>query len=177
MTGISDIFKVPPRAAVHLSSWVLLALQRVLPSPMARILAPLKRFVVISSSARVRCPQPSLPNPRPTLELRREAHAGASSPPSAPPVDLAKPSSAIPLRWGLLLPITSRGMEGEACWQGLEAMASSLLATISADKCAHTQVHVGIDMKDPVYDTPDARQRIEALFAGLGAVAFYALPP
>lgn len=223
MTGISDIFKAPPRVAVHFVGKVLLLLLHLSPPSLARILAPLKAFVLASSPSR-RCPQPALPDPRPTLKLQRDtaaAHSGVWMLRGAAGILLGATSTltraALRLtgspflmvlnvvlhflpsvltrtfeaflpglkpgsepcsgqRWAVLLPITSRGMDFDACWQGLEAMASSLLKTIPEGKRALTHVHVGIDMKDAVYDTPAARQRIDVMFGGL-RVVYQMQPP
>lgn len=176
MTGISDIFRAPPRIAIHASVALFLALLCVLPSPLARLLAPLERFVARVTSKR-RCPQPALPDPRPTLALARATMAGACEVDKAGADSLAAERiEDRALRWAVLLPITSRGSDGATCWPALRTMASTLISTIPPTKRALTRVHVAIDMKDVVNDTDEARVRIAALFAGL-PVAFHVLPP
>lgn len=98
-------------------------------------------------------------------------------PPPTPP--LPHPHPPTPLRWALLLPITSRGITSpETFWADLADSARNLLATISPSHNAATTIHIAIDMKDPLLDTPTARSHVCSLFSSTsGRVVLHRLPP
>ena len=52
-----------------------------------------------------------------------------------------------PQRWGLLMPITSRGSDD--IWSQLETTLDQLVESVPASHRLHTHVHVGIDGQDP----------------------------
>jgi hypothetical protein len=100
MTGINDIFRAPPRFAVHATAAIFHLLLPLLPSPLAWIVAPLGRFIT-SFRDRRRCPQPALPDLRATLALMHGSDVRATPAPAAAP---ELPGG--PMRWAVLLPIT-----------------------------------------------------------------------
>ena len=86
-------------------------------------------------------------------------------------------ASTKPLRWGLLLPITSRGSGATDCWCRLEVVASHLVESVPPTQRNHTCVHVAIDRDDPVYDVPEAHVELRKCFAGLTVQVEDSLPP
>eukprot|EP00955_Chlamydomonas_euryale_P085735 364152-Chlamydomonas_euryale.AAC.8 len=73
-------------------------------------------------------------------------------------------------RWGLLLPICFRaGLDGEpedpeTCWQRLRGCVDSIERTTSREERAQLRVHVGIDQHDVLFDSSEARERLQQIF-------------
>mmetsp|Transcript_9930 Transcript_9930/g.23952 ORF Transcript_9930/g.23952 Transcript_9930/m.23952 type:complete len:1010 (-) Transcript_9930:296-3325(-) len=82
-------------------------------------------------------------------------------------------------RWGLLLPISSRGALEEECWTALKAFSDSLLASTSTEDRSEISVFVGIDEGDVVYDNRVADERLRGLFAAsnLAGLHFFRFTP
>lgn len=83
------------------------------------------------------------------------------------------------LRWGLLLPITSRRNaddngdgSSEQIWSSLEKTLCRLVESIPSDHRSRTRVYVGIDLNDPLYDNEEAKMRIRSMLSELDAVDF-----
>ena len=160
MTGITDICITSRRLKRHIYAFL-------------RLYVFVRRVEVPAEE----CPQPTLPDPRPTLRLAAKKTNRVADAAEKEPPDAAESAPAIangPLTWALLLPITSRGQpSASAFWLQFEAVAKRLAATTDAT-C--TQVLVGIDQNDPVLDTDASRIQITALLAPL-QLTFRLLPP
>jgi hypothetical protein len=70
-------------------------------------------------------------------------------------------------RWGLLLPISSRGLTKSKCDSMLKQFKTSLFeSTTAADRDLIT-IYMGIDKGDLVYDAPDSTKMLAELFKGV----------
>ena len=197
MTGVADLVRTTLKAAWHttaaagalaaLDAWLYLLLPRgaaawAVPRLLPGWHADLRR----SAMAHGQCPRPRLPDPRPTLALLERRGAGGGSTDGADGAAVEGGASvAVPRRWGILLPVTSRGAAdadaeagaevedapapgfGEAAFTRLERNAALLVESVPPERRSTTTVYVAVDLHDPVYDSDDARRRLEALFAPL----------
>lgn len=178
MTGIADVMKKTRKEAWYAVALfgALLALDTILflllPARFARYLVP-RLFPGLHASLRESsyrvpfCPRPRLPNQKATLALLGAAHAPSSH--------VATSAPARALRWGILLPLTSRiALSGdeEDVWVRLERNAQRLVRSIPPHRRANTTVHVAIDRRDPAFDNDVARGRIGAFLVELESVDF-----
>lgn len=187
MTGIADVVHRINRSAWHTAVTMgLLAvldtlIYLLLPERAAlwlipRVFAGRHAYLKEASLLHPNCPRPRMPDQRKTLALLNGG--------SLPKEDRISISSRRPrgLKWGIILPLTSRAIVGEeegvGVWARLEANARLLAKSVDSERRSNTKVYVGIDMRDPVFDNDDARARIRGMYIGLGGVDFVpSLPP
>jgi hypothetical protein len=163
MTGISDVFKSAQNVLQHANLWLVCALN-LLPervAEQARLLFP--NALVITQS--ITCPQPIIPDPRPTMRLSQ----GGKIKPATTPIAYQKEDKTLSTHWSLLLPMTSRGQEEEVFWIRLENTVKKLGLSVHVHdmvnhKCK-TELRIAVDVRDPVLDNEPARQRISAMVA------------
>jgi LPS sulfotransferase NodH len=188
MTGIADIISTVNREAWHAVARMgllatldavlfLLLPKRVALSLIPRLFPKWHCELKEGSMVHKQCPRTRLPDQRPTLQLPDTAvddHCGLPS---------VRPGRS--MKWGILLPLTSRPAltengecEDEGVWPRLERNALRLVESIPISRRADTAVHIAIDLRDPVLDNDEARARLRALMSLLGEVDFApSLPP
>jgi hypothetical protein len=80
-------------------------------------------------------------------------------------------------KWGILLPICSRGKHAEECWEDLEQILASLQDTATREELLMLSLHIGIDREDVVYDNLAAKARLKKTFSALGSVHVHEFLP
>lgn len=210
MTGVADVVRTTRRAVWHAAAAMgaLAALDALLyallPRPLSRWLLPklfpewhanLRRAAMVHQH----CPRPAVPDVRRTLALqggggcdgaeRYSDYALAGTPRPARAKEASDACTTVadgsgapraPLRWGVLVPVTSRSAQAadaagaadpsEEAFALLEANARRLVASVPPGRRAGTSVHLAIDAHDPVYDCVEGHARLKALFGELGTV-------
>lgn len=207
MTGAADVYKAVAVTAATAVQLLDAALYTLLPG---RVAAVVERHLLPYWHAELRaggqrCPGLRMPDPRPTLRvtglgeegdgtaaatfkddhLDSAAAEGVLSTEAAPAassggVDSGPPPVAGGVRWGLLLPLTSRPRavnadsgaatdddEGDV-WARLEATAAALVASVPLHRRTATRVYIAVDARDPAFDCASGRARLQVLFGELG---------
>jgi len=160
MTGVADLAR-----NAKVVRWVV---QRALLTVVARFPAPLQRAVAeFLMTQNPDCEDEKIPVPRLLDPRPRSPPSGNVSPVRWG--EKAGTAPVAPLRWGLLLPICSRGDAPEACWDRLHAFSDSLVRTTSEEDRSMMTIHVGIDDGDEVFDCDEAKARIARLFGEFAA--------
>jgi hypothetical protein len=80
-------------------------------------------------------------------------------------------------QWGILLPTCSRGKDASTCFQDLGKVAASLERTTEAHERKLLSLHIGIDMYDEVYDSPESIMRLKETFSSFGSIRIHKLQP
>ena len=171
MTGISDVFKSAQNVLVHANLWLLCAVN-LLPERIAKQARLLFPNALVITTERIVCPQPMIPDPRPTMRLLAQVEDDTT------PTNTTAGNNATALptttRWSLLLPMTSRGQEETVFWNRLEntimKLGQSVNSTINGmteevTTTRRTELRIVVDVRDPVLDNDVARQRISAMIA------------
>jgi len=156
------LYLLLPRRA---SKWLV---ARVFPAWHAELKAASMRWQA--------CPRPRLPDQRQTLAINADQRVQVEGRTCTRPKRI---------RWGLLLPLTSRvalnddgGCDEDDIWLRLESNMRCLVESLPESRRADTVVHVAIDMRDPVLDNDAARARIRSMLSALASTDFApSLPP
>ena len=183
MTGVGDIIWAARSINRHFSSSVLdfifLLFALILTESQAVDLLSLlpdwwyEELVKVDREL-LECPKLHLPDCRKSL-LLCDGISGAERPADQE----TQPQF---LRWGVLLPLTSRTAQGsdepnEDPWIRLETNLASLVGSIPTERRARTCVYIAIDLHDPVYDKPVSFDRIRLHLDGLNVKFINQLAP
>lgn len=121
------------------------------------------------------CPRIHLPDCRDTIRYNENRQLQSHQ-----IIPVTNPSTKHP-KWGLLIPLTSRGMDvggGESLlWTRLAKNMNRLVESIPQSHREYTTVYIAIDMRDPVYDNDQARDRLRVLVTDIKVVFTSSLLP